>query len=77
MKKIITQGEANNFLNRGDVLYFYTDSSLQVGSKLKLSNYGQTIQTTAVITDNRKAAYEAIIITNEPVQDRRDLTEIM
>jgi hypothetical protein len=71
------QGEAKNILTKGSVLYFYAEAPLVVGDKLTLANFGKTIRTTAMITDNRTALYEAIIITDELVQDRRDLTEIM
>jgi len=77
MKKIIVQAEAKNNLHKGSILYFYTEEALTVGQKLILANYGTTIRTTVVITDNSGAAYEAIVVTNEVVVDRRDLTEIM
>lgn len=77
MRKIIMQGEANNEMDIGTVFYFFSEHPLELGEKLTFTNHSTTIRTVVSILDKRKNFYEGIIITEDPVANRKDLTHIM
>lgn len=79
-KKILVQGEANNSLSKDSYLFFYSEhDDINVGDNVVLTNHGMTMRTNAVILDKSKKGnlYAAQVTTDDPIQDRLDLTIIM
>ena len=73
---ILIQPEANNFLGKRDRIYFSTEDEYDKGDILILGNKSGTMKTTVVVFDSRPPFYGGLVIENEPIQDRMDLTHI-
>lgn len=74
--KVLIQGESNNSLKKGSRLYFWTERPLSVDNEVVFTNHSGTMKTTGQIVDNSNQLYQAIITTNDPIEDRLDLTHI-
>lgn len=71
------QGEARNKLEKGGHFYFESNAKLKIGDEITPTNYGTTMRTNAVILENRNKLYHAVILTNEPIENRLDLTHLL
>lgn len=76
-KKILVQGEANNNLKEGSSFFFYTEEQLKIGDMIIAANDSTTMRTNAYIEDKRKNMYHAIVVTDDPIENRLDLTRIL
>lgn len=76
-KKILMQGEADKSLKKNSHFFFYSENPLEVGEKIIPTNYSTTMRTHAVVLEKKSNMYHAVVITNDPVADRLDLTQLL
>ena len=76
-KRIVIQGEADNSLDKGSHFFFYTEEPLKIGQKIIPVNDSTTMRTHAVILEKKNKMYHGVVITEDIIANRLDLTRIL